>query len=73
MSGHLWEENPGFTLFGGMGFFDETPPPEWDSFGKIRFVLPLLEFHGTKRHRTIVLNVVIIGISFAPSCRGKYP
>lgn len=58
MSGHLWEENPGFTLFGGMGFFDETSPPEWDSFGKIRFVLPLLEFRGTKRGRTIVLNVV---------------
>ncbi|MFO8112843.1 MAG: isochorismate synthase [Desulfosalsimonadaceae bacterium] len=52
----LWEEDPRFTLFGGMRFFDEPPPPEWDSFGSIRFVLPLLELYGEENVCRIVLN-----------------
>lgn len=53
----LWVEDPRFTLFGGMSFFDEPAPPEWDAFGRIRFVLPLLELHREENACRIVLNV----------------
>lgn len=52
----LWEEDRRFTLFGGMSFFDEPTPPEWDSFGRIRFVLPLLELHREENVCRMVLN-----------------
>jgi menaquinone-specific isochorismate synthase len=52
----LWAKNPMYTLFGGMSFFDEPAPPEWQSFGRFRFVLPLLELSRDTDGCKIVLN-----------------
>jgi menaquinone-specific isochorismate synthase len=52
----LWAKNPMYTLFGGMSFFDEPAPPEWQSFGRFRFVLPLLEISRDKDGSKVVLN-----------------
>ena len=53
----LWEQDPLFVLFGGMSFFNNSAtPPEWRSFDRFRFVLPLVEFRGDADGCTIVLN-----------------
>ena len=55
----LWEQDPLFTLFGGMSFFDVDTPPEWQSFDRFRFVLPLVELRKDVDGCRVVLNCVI--------------
>lgn len=52
----LWKADARFTLFGGVSFFDDNASPEWHSFGRFRFVLPLLAFQGDKNGCSLVLN-----------------
>ena len=56
--GRLWEADPRFSLFGGMSFFDDAMPPEWRSFGRVRFVLPLVALKSDENGCTVVLNCI---------------
>ncbi len=52
----LWKADPRIVLFGGRGFHEGSPPPEWRAFGAMRFILPLIEIRKDERGACAILN-----------------
>ena len=65
----LWDHDPCFTLFGGRCFFGDDLSPEWAAFGRLRFILPVIEIRaddtGTAK---IVLNLLPRGNPDGKTC-----
>lgn len=65
----LWDHDPRFTLFGGRCFFGDDPSPEWDAFGRFRFILPMIEIRADDTGSAkIVVNLALRGNPDDRSC-----